>query len=587
MDVRLPDGTIIRNVPEGTTQADLMGRVNRMRAEQGTAQFQDQVRSDLTGDMSDTEKFLAGAGKALTDIGRGAGQLVGLGPSGQEVGEQRQRDAPLMQTGAGLAGNVTGNVAALLPTAFVPGANTYLGAAAIGAGSGALQPTESGAERLQNIGLGAVAAPATLGAVRGATNAVRGVRAAVAPMTESGQQDIVGRLLRSAAGGQADDVAQRLGNARELVQGSQPTAAQVSQSGGIAALERAAAQANPESFAARQLEQNAARLNAVRLVAGSESKLAAAMRAREAAAGPLYRQAMTQGVDPAAAKSLQPQINNLIERMPRGVLERARDLARIEGLNMGPDGSVSGLHYVKMAIDDMLSSVGDSKLGKVSERALMTLKGDLLTVLDDLSPAYGQARQAFATASKPINQMQVGQALLNKLEPALTQGGTPIKMNAESFARALRDADVLAQRATGFEGARLDQVMTPRQMAALDAVRQDLARSATAQNLGRGAGSNTFQNLAQENLMQSIGVQNLPQMLSRPVQVTNYLLRGLYGSANKDMQAKIAEALLDPAKAAALMDQLKPSQLAQVMAAIGQRGEASLPALTAGMGASR
>lgn len=32
MDVKLPDGTIVRNVPEGTTQAELMARVGKMRA---------------------------------------------------------------------------------------------------------------------------------------------------------------------------------------------------------------------------------------------------------------------------------------------------------------------------------------------------------------------------------------------------------------------------------------------------------------------------------------------------------------------------------------------------------------------------
>ena len=34
MDVKLPDGTIINNVPEGTTQSELMARVGKVR---GTA----------------------------------------------------------------------------------------------------------------------------------------------------------------------------------------------------------------------------------------------------------------------------------------------------------------------------------------------------------------------------------------------------------------------------------------------------------------------------------------------------------------------------------------------------------------------
>lgn len=583
MDVRLPDGTIIRNVPEGTTQAELMGRVARMRAEADTAKWQQQIRGDLTGDMGGGERFLAGAGKAFTDVARGAGQLVGLGPTGQETAEQRQLDAPLMQTGAGMAGNVTGNVAALLPTAFIPGANTYTGAGAIGALSGAIQPTETGAERLQNVGTGAVVAPAALGAVRGLTNTLGAMRAGVQPLTQGGQDRIVGNLLRRTAGQNADDVIGRLRGAQELIPGSPPTAGQVSGSGGIAALERAAAQADPEQYAARQVQQNMARLDALRGIAKDETALAQAMKARDAAADPLYRKAIEEGVDPAAAASLKPQISNLLSRMPRVVMERARELARIEGRVMGKEGDVQGLHYVKMAIDDVISQQGDKGLGKFGERALLTLKGDLLTVLDDLSPTYGQARQAFAQASPPINQMQVGQALLNKLEPALTQGQTPVRMNAETFARALREGDTLAQRATGFEGATLKGTMSPEQLRLLEALRQDMSRSATAAQLGRGVGSNTFQNLAQENLMQAAGIQNLPQLLSRPVQMTNYALRSIYGSANEDMKRRLAQALLDPQATAQLMERAVPSRLAQAMAGAVGTGERYLPAVTAGM----
>ena len=587
MDVRLPDGTVIKNVPEGTTQGELMGRVQRMRAEGDTQKWQQQIKGELTGDMGGGEKFLAGAGKAFTDIGRGTGQLIGMGPSGAEVKEQRQLDAPLMSTGAGMAGNVVGNVAALAPTAFIPGANTYLGAGLIGGAAGALQPTETGQERLMNTGTGAVVAPAALGATRGIAHGIGAMRAAAQPMTEGGQNKIMGALLRRSAGENADDVATRMAGAKELIPGSAPTAGQVSQSGGIAALERAATQAEPEQYATRQIQQNVARLNALRGIAKDETSLNAAKASRQALAGPLYQQAIKKGADPGMAQVLQPQIKNLLERMPKGVMERAKDLARIEGQITGPEGSVAGLHYVKMAIDDVISQQGDKGLGKFGERALLTLKNDLLTVMDDLSPTYGQARQAFAKASPPINQMQVGQSLLNKLEPALTQGQTPIRMNAETFARALREGDTLAQKTTGFEGAKLDQIMTPRQLSTLEALRKDMGRSATASTIGKGVGSNTFQNLAQENLMQQAGVQNLPQLLSRPVQLTNYVLRSVYGSANEEMKKRLAQALLDPAGkggAAELMKTGLPGPTAKAMAEVLKRGESYLPAASAATG---
>lgn len=108
---------------------------------------------DPTAGMSGLEKFTAGAGKAVADLGRGAGQWLGL-VSRDDVAEARKRDEALMKTGAGQIGNVAGNVAMLAPTAMIPGANTYTGAATIGAITGAMQPSTSTGETLTNIGLG-------------------------------------------------------------------------------------------------------------------------------------------------------------------------------------------------------------------------------------------------------------------------------------------------------------------------------------------------------------------------------------------------------------------------------------------------
>ncbi|CAB4171417.1 hypothetical protein UFOVP1095_36 [uncultured Caudovirales phage] len=97
--------------------------------------------------------FLSGAGKALTDFGRGVGQIINKVPQ-SEIDDAAKRDAPLMKTGGGFSGNVAGNVAAMLPTMLIPGANSIGGGAAIGSVMGALQPTETGQSRGQNAFLG-------------------------------------------------------------------------------------------------------------------------------------------------------------------------------------------------------------------------------------------------------------------------------------------------------------------------------------------------------------------------------------------------------------------------------------------------
>lgn len=125
-----------------------------------------------TGSFSENVK--AGAGKTIVDLKRGIEQstpqitasaplplrvpmmlgnsiyqrVTGRTPDvvQAEIDESRKLDAPLMATGGGKVGAV----AATLPAAFIPGANTYAGAATIGSILGFTRPTSGDESRLQN-----------------------------------------------------------------------------------------------------------------------------------------------------------------------------------------------------------------------------------------------------------------------------------------------------------------------------------------------------------------------------------------------------------------------------------------------------
>jgi len=109
---------------------------------------------DPTEGMSGLEKFRAGMGKAISDIGLGARQAMGFA-SQDEVDERKRLDAALMKTGAGTAGNLLTNIGMAAGTAFIPGANTLTGAALTGAAINGLQPLSADQSRLSEIGLGA------------------------------------------------------------------------------------------------------------------------------------------------------------------------------------------------------------------------------------------------------------------------------------------------------------------------------------------------------------------------------------------------------------------------------------------------
>lgn len=131
--------------PDGTPNATMEKAIK-------TALTQKAGKMALEGTTA-TDRFAIGAGKAVSDLWLGAKQLLGQADT-SEVDEVRARDSALMKTGAGAAGNFAGNVAAVVPTMFIPGVNTYTGAALLGGGTGLIQPVASGESRAMNTAVG-------------------------------------------------------------------------------------------------------------------------------------------------------------------------------------------------------------------------------------------------------------------------------------------------------------------------------------------------------------------------------------------------------------------------------------------------
>ena len=109
--------------------------------EQGSRIAKDKAMADVMGGMSTFDKYAAGTGKAITDVGRAIVQATpGSKMDRAAVDEIKRMDAPLMATTPGKLGYMTGAAATTLPFALAPGANTVMGSAAYGAVSGALTP---------------------------------------------------------------------------------------------------------------------------------------------------------------------------------------------------------------------------------------------------------------------------------------------------------------------------------------------------------------------------------------------------------------------------------------------------------------
>lgn len=150
-----------------------------------------------TADSGFLQNAREGIGRGMASIGRNVGQAVGgvldaavpaqlslsdlitggkgqtlsgrLGlPNQADIDEANRLDKPLMQTGGGKVGNFVGQAATVAPAMLIPGANTALGASAVGAGVGALT-TEGGLQdRAIGAGLGAAGGLAGVGLGKGA-----------------------------------------------------------------------------------------------------------------------------------------------------------------------------------------------------------------------------------------------------------------------------------------------------------------------------------------------------------------------------------------------------------------------------------
>jgi hypothetical protein len=564
---------------------------------------------DPTEGMTTGEKVRAGIGKAFYDVARGAGQLVGL-VSADDIRESRRLDQPLLESGMtsappieggrlgvhraerprrtamgpGGGGVAIGNIAIAAPLALAPGANTVLGAGLYGAGYGAIQPAESGMERLENItqsGLGSAGITATARALPAS------YKATVSPFTKGGQErislDTISRFAK-------DPNALKNASITELVPGSKPTLAEVTGDPGIAQLQRAAQAASPETaslLAESKTTRLEARKNALLSVAGQAGEKEAMEAVRDSAAQRLYSKAWKTPIDTKVAKSLQPEVKELLARPSiREAQKQALNLAKEEGEVLTQKdlngGSVKGLHYTKKALDDQISAA--KRAGNDNEaRLLMGTRDKFLDVVDELSPAYKKARAEYQTASRPINRMEIGRYLYDKLIPALTDLGAE-RATPAAFARALKEGDEMAKRATGFKGAKLRDILTTDEVKLLVSLGADLGREAKALEMGRVPGSPTAQYLSGRNaLRQMMGPLGLPQSWAEKLFADTIAGRAISAAAapaENALQAKLGQFLADPAQAQAAASKFAKRD-AKLMP-LSEVGRYALPPLSVG-----
>lgn len=242
---------------------------------------------------------------------------------------------------------------------------------------------------------------------------------------------------------------------------------------------------------------------------------------------------------------------------------------------------VRDAHTVKMAMDALLKDPTQGLAGREGA----AIKATREKFLDMLPDSYQKARLAHIEANKPVNQMDIGQELLNRFVPPLSDGmSAPISTRAASLAQALRDGDKLAQNVTGMKGARFDKIMSPEQRALLSGVVEDSQNKAFAESAGRGVGSDTIQKMAMSNLIDQAGLPTWIGALG-PLRSVGGMARTVgdivYSKNDETMRHLLADVLKDPQRAAEAMRKanVPPSKYAEVLSRLNQM--APLPVASA------
>ena len=450
-----------------------------------------------------------------------------------------------------------------------------ISAAAGGVGMGARLagrgPLAQGAMRVSQA-----AAPSNLlaGAVQAPFNAA-------APIYEYGRNMMTPKYAAytAAAEGRTPEIIAALRSPQaQIVPGAMPTAAQAAAPVGAAkfqALGATAAEAMPSEYMQRAQEQGAARLKALRTVAGSERTLEAAKTGRSKEASYLYGK---------ADQALVPEDKKLTELLTRPsmdkALARAEELAAERGhtFQLGKtepaktvesaivdeygrpikreipattaEYPVSSLHALKLSMDDLIRNPERFGIGASEAAAIGNTRKQLISWIKQKSPLYEAARSQFAKRSGPINQMEIGQYLESKLLAPLSEEAP---QRAGVFATAVEAAprtikQALQGGAPRFE--KLSPVLTPAQVKAVENIQADLAREAQADRMARMARASA----PDATKVTEGAIPRTPPWMNKVTTAVNKILDKTQGAINKKLAMEIATEMLDPEQTAKVLE---------------------------------
>lgn len=531
MDVRLPDGTVIKNVPDGTTKAQL---VEKLKANGYDISALGEKPSGFAGTTS---------GQALSYLNEAAGNVP------QDV----------MNIAQGAYNVATDPLQALQGVAEAVGSPLQTAAQlAGGAYQVARHPFESFKNAPVSTALGVTAARGLASPfMAGATNVANVATPIVRNMLNPKAQ-----MYGEAFGAQMPEAMNALAAAKPGMTSAQALAD--INAPAIQAIGEKVTQQVPQQARAVQQAQEAQRAAAIGQIAGTPEELAAAKAARDAEAALNYNRAFKQVMietpeltsimdRPSMEKAFGRAAQIAEERGQAFQIGKTKPAEITESKILDEFGRpvqkvtpaeiakypVQSLHYVKMALDDMVRSPKDFGIGAAEVSAIRDTRKEFISQLEN-NANYSKARAAYAAQSVPINKMQIAQELQKSLTAPLTGETTRGAM----FAKAAEEAPKTIKRATGQEFySKLEDVLSPDEMKVVNDVRDEFRRTQLAKDQAKLAKS-SVEDLASTQL----GPITHLNLLNRVWTIANTVIKRSLGKIDQKLATQIGMEMLDPAE---------------------------------------
>lgn len=614
IEIELPDGSIAE-FPDGMGDAEIE-RVLAQQFQGAKPDFSNVVGgvnstaadpNNPTTGMSRGERFAVGATRSLVESGRSirhgvpaavmalgnvfAGspenralldhRTAGFRQREQEtIDRNRQLDAPLLETGSGMVGNVLGTLGQIVgPGLWLKGSaagaallpRTVGGNALQGATLGAAQPVATGESRLANIALGTGA-----GAVGAALPLAGGRLAQLARgsgYTATGAERRAADLLRrEATNPQALATPQP-----SAVAGVSRTLGEESLDPGIMALENTLRAGQRGVFEPIDTANNVARVQALQRIAGTEADMVAAEAARTGAATAARGEAMQAG--PVNIAQTMAAVDSAISAQQgrpavQGALRQVQTL--LQNTDGTPESRIAVLDNVRMTIGDMLSGKygGESAAALKGSRELIAIRDALNEEIGSQVPSFTNYLNAYRSASKPINRMQVGQELLERgSAPVPDDLGLP-RLTPGAFSRASGDLDQIASRATGFSKANAASILSKDDIGLIKSIQDDMQRQFRRQSSAT-VGSQTFERGAVD--------RRIGQQVASRIPLVGGFVEVFEQAATQRVKERLAYLVANPTEARRVIASLPPADrgvVNQALLQLSARPAAASPALS-------